>query len=99
MPIDEDPDDFLDLDEHADSALIGSTSVKGIYELKYVDTDDIEGIAPTFYAPTDRLSAAAPGGTIAHGVILNIGGSLHQVRGIQPDESGSWTLLVLEKAS
>ena len=99
MPIDEDPADFLDVDEHADVAVIGTTSVKGIYARQYVDTDDIEGHHPTFYAPTENLNTAAPSAAIKHNDIVNLSGSLHQVRGIQPDETGTWTLLVLEKVT
>ena len=84
--------DFLDTDDFAVTAAYNtSTTVTGIFSNSYVLIEGMESRRPTF------LCEAADVPSAAHGDSLNVNSTAYSVVGVQPDETGFMTLLVLSK--
>lgn len=99
MAFDEDLDQFFREEDFAEYATVNGTNVLGIFETVYVETEEVEGVRPTFLAPTEKLDAAAAGATVVHGEVVVYGGKTYEVVGIEPDDkpTNNTTRLVLEE--
>jgi len=92
MSFTEDRDDFLILDDFAITANYNSgTTIKGIFSNGYVEVGGIESKRPLF------TCAAADVSGVNHGKSLVVNGTTYSVVGVQPDDTGFMTVMVLSK--
>jgi hypothetical protein len=98
---DEDPDDFLDTDEHAVDAIYdGATKVKVIIDRAYLEGVGIGGTNPVATGKASDFPATAIGKTLAedpeHPWPAWIGATSFTIRGREPQDDGAFVLLQLE---
>jgi len=86
----EDLSEFLDSNEMADNATIGTSTIAGIFDNQFVEVHGVEGFRPVFVCSEADVSA------IAHGDDLNVKGLDYKVAGVQSDGTGL-TSLILER--
>ncbi|MEW6612702.1 MAG: hypothetical protein AB1409_08175 [Pseudomonadota bacterium] len=72
------------------NAVVGGVSVRGIFDNAFVEQLGVEGLRPTFTAPTASLPA------VSHGTVVTINAVSYRSIGVQPDGTGV-TLLILER--
>lgn len=93
----EDPADFLDTTEHADTALLGGVDVAGILDAGF-DNARVEGFGPAGSSPSFYLpSTSVPANPEGLPLVMTSGpctGSTFKVGLANPDATG-WTTLHL----
>ena len=57
--------DFLDVDEFADEATIGTSTVNGIYDRQYIEVNGVDSLTPTFYCALSDVSSVVQGDSVA----------------------------------
>lgn len=91
---DEDFSVFTNHDEFGDTAIIGATSVDGIFEKGYVETviggAPVAGNFPTFGCAESDLPS------YTDGTDLVVRSTAYKIRNWQPDGTG-WVTLILEE--
>ena len=92
MAFDEDPSEFLVLDDWAVTANYDSgTTINGILNKDYVEVQGTEAYRPVFRCASSDVS------DVAHGKSLVVNGTTYSVVGVQPDETDTFVQLVLSE--
>lgn len=92
MSFTEDPTVFFDIDGFAVTANYDSgTTIKGILDDGYVEVQGVEATRPMFTCAASDVSG------VVHGKSLVVGGTTYSVVGVQPDQTGDFTTLVLSE--
>jgi len=92
MAFDEDFSEFFDLDGFGIQAIIGGTSVVGIFEETFIIVLGVEGLHPTFTCAQADIPNAS------HGDLVDIETVAYKIHGMQKDGTGMIVLILEDQA-